>query len=213
MKMKTNLGFMYGSNSRFLAEGVQVFDFGCSSEIIALEHSGIRDDCFPYRLGAAEGPAFVVIFVCVLLGLTFIVWPAGLPGRIAIARKHPDAEAVRLWATPDFSSPCLGFRRRRGPVKVSDRCAGRGSHLYWRHERRLGRTSPHRHPYLLVAELALSDSVLMKGAALPLRAVTCRRNPDDCALASALERSKILAKEAKSLSYQLARLNRSCRCN
>ena len=31
--------------------------------------------------------------------LTYI-WVAGLPGRIAIARKHPDAEAVRLmgWA-------------------------------------------------------------------------------------------------------------------
>jgi hypothetical protein len=28
------------------------------------------------------------------------IWLAGLPGRIAIARKHPDAEAVRLmgWA-------------------------------------------------------------------------------------------------------------------
>ena len=49
---------------------------------------------------------------------------------------------------------------------------GRGSHLYWRHERRLGRTSPHRHPYLLVAELALSDSVLMKGTAWP--SVRCR---------------------------------------
>ena len=60
----------------------------------------------------------------------------------------------------------------RGPVKVSDRGAGRGSHLYWRHERRLARTSPHRHPCLLVAELAPSDSVLMKGTARP--SVRCR---------------------------------------
>jgi hypothetical protein len=28
--------------------------------------------------------------------LTFVVWLAGLPGRIAIARKHPEAEAVKL---------------------------------------------------------------------------------------------------------------------
>ena len=60
----------------------------------------------------------------------------------------------------------------RGPVKVSDRGAGRGSHLYWRHERRLARPSPHRHPCLLVAELAPSDSVLMKGTARP--SVRCR---------------------------------------
>jgi hypothetical protein len=32
--------------------------------------------------------------------LAFFVWLAGLPGRIAVARKHPDAEAVGLlgWA-------------------------------------------------------------------------------------------------------------------
>ena len=28
--------------------------------------------------------------------LLILVWLAGLPGRIAIARKHPDAEAVKL---------------------------------------------------------------------------------------------------------------------
>ena len=33
-------------------------------------------------------------------GILIYIWIAGLPGRIAIARKHPDAEAVRLmgWA-------------------------------------------------------------------------------------------------------------------
>ena len=33
-------------------------------------------------------------------GVVAVVWLAGLPGRIAIARKHPDAEAVKLmgWA-------------------------------------------------------------------------------------------------------------------
>ena len=33
-------------------------------------------------------------------GVVFVVWLAGLPGRIAIARNHPDAEAVKImgWA-------------------------------------------------------------------------------------------------------------------
>lgn len=39
---------------------------------------------------------FGVLFVCMLIGLIFIVWVAGLPGRIAVARKHPDAEAVKV---------------------------------------------------------------------------------------------------------------------
>jgi hypothetical protein len=42
----------------------------------------------------------VALFVLVVAGIVFIVWVAGLPGRIAIARKHPEAEAVKLlgWA-------------------------------------------------------------------------------------------------------------------
>jgi hypothetical protein len=39
---------------------------------------------------------FLVLIVSVLGGLAALVWLAGLPGRIAIARKHPDAEAVKL---------------------------------------------------------------------------------------------------------------------
>jgi len=33
-------------------------------------------------------------------GILIYIWIAGLPGRIAIARKHPDAEAIQLmgWA-------------------------------------------------------------------------------------------------------------------
>jgi len=43
---------------------------------------------------------FVTLFLLVLSGVGFWVWLAGLPGHIAIARKHPDAEAVKLlgWA-------------------------------------------------------------------------------------------------------------------
>jgi hypothetical protein len=45
---------------------------------------------------------FAVLFVCVVVGLAFFVWIAGLPGRIAIARKHPDAEAVKIMGFAGF---------------------------------------------------------------------------------------------------------------
>jgi hypothetical protein len=43
---------------------------------------------------------FLTLFLCVVAGVASWVWLAGLPGRIAIARRHPDAEAVNLlgWA-------------------------------------------------------------------------------------------------------------------
>lgn len=43
---------------------------------------------------------FVVLALCVLAFLIILFWFANLPGKIAIARKHPEAEAVKLmgWA-------------------------------------------------------------------------------------------------------------------
>jgi hypothetical protein len=46
---------------------------------------------------------YITFLVLASMGLSFVVillWLAGLPGRIAIARKHPEAEAVKLmgWA-------------------------------------------------------------------------------------------------------------------
>ena len=43
---------------------------------------------------------FAVILMLIAGAIIFVIWVAGLPGRIAIARKHPDAEAVKLmgWA-------------------------------------------------------------------------------------------------------------------
>ncbi|MGB0133215.1 superinfection immunity protein [Dokdonella sp.] len=35
-------------------------------------------------------------------GLIFVIWMMGLPGRIAIARKHPDAEAVKIMGYAGF---------------------------------------------------------------------------------------------------------------
>ena len=54
---------------------------------------GFDLDFWDYATFATFGLAGVAVI------LTYI-WIAGLPGRIAIARKHPDAEAVKLmgWA-------------------------------------------------------------------------------------------------------------------
>lgn len=43
---------------------------------------------------------FATLMSLVALGIVAYCWLAGLPGRIAIARKHPEAEAVKLlgWA-------------------------------------------------------------------------------------------------------------------
>lgn len=53
-----------------------------------------------FHLDVWDYMTFVTLFVLVVAGIGFFVWLAGLPGRIAIARKHPEAEAVKLlgWA-------------------------------------------------------------------------------------------------------------------
>ena len=45
---------------------------------------------------------FLAVFLVGGAGLVSVVWLAGLPGRIAIARKHPDAEAVKLMGYAGF---------------------------------------------------------------------------------------------------------------
>ena len=62
-----------------------------------------------FELDFWDYATFAALFVLVLSGGVFIVWIAGLPGRIAIARKHPDAEAVKLmgWAGLLFAVPWI----------------------------------------------------------------------------------------------------------
>jgi hypothetical protein len=55
-----------------------------------------------FKLDFWDYATAVVLFVCVITGLTFVIWLAGLPGRIAITRKHPDAEAVMLMGYAGF---------------------------------------------------------------------------------------------------------------
>jgi hypothetical protein len=49
-----------------------------------------------FEIGVWDYATFLVLALCVVIFLAFFVWLAGLPGRIAIARKHPDAEAVKI---------------------------------------------------------------------------------------------------------------------
>jgi hypothetical protein len=53
-----------------------------------------------FELDVWDYLTFVTIFLLVVSGVVTYVWLAGLPGRIAIARQHPEAEAVKLlgWA-------------------------------------------------------------------------------------------------------------------
>jgi hypothetical protein len=62
-----------------------------------------------FELDVWDYATFAALFVLVLSGGVFVVWVAGLPGRIAIARKHPDAEAVKLmgWAGLLFAVPWI----------------------------------------------------------------------------------------------------------
>ena len=55
-----------------------------------------------FKLDFWDYATFAVLALCVLIGLIFVVWLAGLPGRIAIARKHPDAEAVQIMGYAGF---------------------------------------------------------------------------------------------------------------
>ena len=49
-----------------------------------------------FDIGFWDYATFVAIFVIVAAALAAAVFILGLPGRIAIARKHPEADAVYL---------------------------------------------------------------------------------------------------------------------
>ena len=45
---------------------------------------------------------FLTLIAAGVIGIIAVLWVAGLPGRIAIDRKHPDAEAVKLMGYAGF---------------------------------------------------------------------------------------------------------------
>lgn len=55
-----------------------------------------------FKLDFWDYATFVVLFLLGIAGFLSAMWLAGLPGRIAIARKHPEAEAVRMMGYAGF---------------------------------------------------------------------------------------------------------------
>ena len=55
-----------------------------------------------FQIGLWDYVTFVVLLTIVILALTGVVYILGLPGRIAISRNHPEAEAVNLMAWCGF---------------------------------------------------------------------------------------------------------------
>lgn len=53
-----------------------------------------------FKLDFWDYATFIVFFLAGLCGLLTYIWIASLPGRIALARHHPEAEAVKImgWA-------------------------------------------------------------------------------------------------------------------
>ena len=49
-----------------------------------------------FQLDIWDYLTFLAVLVLVVAGLAIFVFIMGLPGRVAIARKHPEAEAVNL---------------------------------------------------------------------------------------------------------------------
>ena|SRR5271165_1895849 len=55
-----------------------------------------------FELGFWDYATFIVLAILGIACLIAIVFILGLPGRIAIARKHPDAEAVNIMGWVGF---------------------------------------------------------------------------------------------------------------
>jgi len=55
-----------------------------------------------FHVGFWDYAAFAALFIIVVAGLGAAVFILGLPGRIAIARKHPEADAVYLMGWVGF---------------------------------------------------------------------------------------------------------------
>ena len=55
-----------------------------------------------YQLDIWDYVTFIVLLAAICMGMFCFIWVAGLPGRIAIDRKHPDAEAVKLMGYAGF---------------------------------------------------------------------------------------------------------------
>ncbi len=55
-----------------------------------------------FELDLWDYATFLTLILAGLAGLVIAIFIAGLPGQIAIARKHPDAEAVKIMGYAGF---------------------------------------------------------------------------------------------------------------
>jgi len=55
-----------------------------------------------FKMDGWDYATFVVILLLAIIALSALVWLMGLPGRIAISRNHPDAEAVKIMGYSGF---------------------------------------------------------------------------------------------------------------
>lgn len=55
-----------------------------------------------FEVGFWDYVTFASLALVVLSAFIFVMWVAGLPGRIAVARKHPEAEAVKIMGFAGF---------------------------------------------------------------------------------------------------------------
>ena len=60
------------------------------------------DSLVGFHVGFWDYVTFATMFLIVIAVLTLVVLILGLPGRIAIARKHPEADAVNLMGWVGF---------------------------------------------------------------------------------------------------------------
>jgi hypothetical protein len=63
-----------------------------------------------FRFDFWDHATFAALFFVTAVGLALAKFVLGLPGRIAIARNHPNADVVMRWAGSASSTPRLDSR-------------------------------------------------------------------------------------------------------
>jgi hypothetical protein len=73
-------------------------------EVLLCHHGGTHamEALLGFSLDFWDYATFLSLFFLTVVGLGFVVFMLGLPGRIAIARNHPEAEAVYLMGWVGF---------------------------------------------------------------------------------------------------------------
>jgi Protein of unknown function (DUF3302) len=73
-----------------------------------------------FKVDAWDLFTFAVILLLIIAFLIVVVLILGLPGRIAIARKHPDADAVKLMGWLGFMAIIPWFQALLWAFKPTD---------------------------------------------------------------------------------------------